>query len=171
MTYNLEWIYLKNLKWLIIWNKESTNKPRIVPRSEQNRTRRCLRNEATLLVPSVPKRQIAHSLSRAASVPILGIFSHKGPWQRLAGLWWGHYLTSPSGACKCGHKATWGAPSLFCGIGFQLFPSYKTPCMSSFFVLLLCHLFLWNWLPAFPQLQNPLHVFFLRPAPMSSPSS
>ena len=30
--------------------------------------------------------------------------------------------------------------------------------------------FLWNWLPAFPQLQNPLHVLFLHPAHMSSAS-
>ena len=59
----------------------------------------------------------------------------------MAGLWWGHYLTSRSGACKCGHKATSGAP-----------------------------ISLWSWLPAFPPLQNPLHVLFLHPAHMSSAS-
>jgi hypothetical protein len=112
--------------------------------SKQNRTQWCRRNEATLLVPSVPKRQVAHSLSGAASVPILGIFSHKGPWQRwLEGLW-GHYLTtSRSGACKCGHKATWGAPiSLWNWL--PAFPHfvYKNPCLSSVFILLLCPLHL-----------------------------
>lgn len=119
------------------------SKPCIVQHSKHNRHDGVLETKRLFWCRPSPRDKLPILYPGLLQFPFLASSPTKVPardgWIMMGSLL---NISFRGGHANVGTKQHREPPSL-CGVGFQLFPRYKTPCMSSFSILLICPLHLY----------------------------